>query len=79
MTSFAKIYSAIPSDTACYAANPDLWELFSNVYKSDTDRRPTGFWSEAEVIQYLDLRTESDLVTHYDDLAKQAEYYNQFG
>jgi hypothetical protein len=47
----------IPSDVfPCYTRNPDLWEIFCNVYKSDTDRIPNGYWTEAEVVQYLDER-----------------------
>jgi hypothetical protein len=69
----SKLYSDIPSDLPCYIVNEDLWEIFSNVYKSENNIRPDGTWTEAEVVQYLDLRDTNDLVL------KESEYdfYNE--
>lgn len=72
--------SAVPSESACNLVNPELWEVFHNVYKSKFGIRPRGFWSEAEVIQFLDLESyKYDETDHLNDRADEAAYYAQFG
>lgn len=84
--------SAVPSESACNLVNPELWEVFHNVYKSKFGIRPRGFWSEAEVIQFLDIENESvedkyaryykdrhDYLSSLEAAADESEYYQQFG
>lgn len=75
------LFSAIPSENQCYIANPDLWEVFHNVYKSKFGIRPKGFWSEAEVVQFLDLEEDkySSESVYLNETASESEYYAQFG
>jgi hypothetical protein len=56
----SKTMSDIPSPNLCYIVNPDLWEIFHNVFKSDEGIRPSGDWTEEEVTQYLDNREISE-------------------
>lgn len=40
----------------CFITNPDLWEVFNNVYKSVYNFKPRcETWAEAEVNQFLSL------------------------
>ncbi len=75
------IYSAIPSEAACYLVNPDLWEVFHNVYKSKFGIRPKGCWSEAEVVQFLDIEEDKypSETAYLNEAASESEYYAQFG
>lgn len=75
------LFSAIPSENQCYLANPDLWEVFNNVYKSKFGVKPRGFWSEAEVVQFLDIEDDKypSEMASLDEAASESEYYAQFG
>lgn len=49
---------SIPSDQSCMTANLELFKLFSKLYIKQTKSVATSIWSEAEVVQWLDLELE---------------------
>lgn len=74
------MYSAIPSELHCNDVNPALWQVFWNCYKSHFNVSPKCFWSEAEVVQWLDTEyPKYNEQAHLDERAYEAEYYAQFG
>lgn len=50
--------SDIPSDAACQKVNPKLFKYFQKELLRKTGNLATPNWSEAEVIQWLDLETK---------------------
>ena len=49
------LFRGVPSDGPCHVANCQLWEVFVDQIKKKTGREPSHGWSEAEVVQWLDL------------------------
>jgi hypothetical protein len=50
-----QLYKDIPSSKACAQANPELWTWFVRLHEQATGRAVLVPWSEAEVVQWLDL------------------------
>lgn len=55
-TAIAVISPDIPSDRPCWEANPRLWTMFCDMYRSKTGWRPgyRDIFSEAYCMQWLD-------------------------
>ena len=47
--------SPIPANIDCRIANPELWEVFKNSFENIYFVFPTAFWTEEQVIQWLDF------------------------
>jgi hypothetical protein len=45
-------------DGPCHLLDPDAWEVYHNVYKSDEGVRPRGMLTRAEVEAYLAARRD---------------------
>lgn len=76
----------LPLNKPCYLVNMDLWKHFHNVYKSVNDVRPSGDWTEEEVVQWLDTYRDepvtdtcvSDEQAWIDYQESVADYYSSF-
>ncbi len=65
----------MPENKMCHEINPDLWEMFHNVWKSVHNVRPTGDWTEEEVVQWLDTyRDQEPLDEPYNDEQAWTDY-----
>ena len=51
----------MPSDVACQSINPKLWTQFQKAILKYTGRMPTVNWTEAEVVQWMDLELDKYL------------------
>jgi len=51
----------MPSDVPCRDCNPQLWTKFQRVMLKHTGRAPTINWTEAEVVQWMDLELDKYL------------------
>jgi hypothetical protein len=51
----------MPSDIACKDCNPKLWVEFQKLCLRHTGHMPTSNWTEAEVVQWLDLELDKYL------------------
>lgn len=50
-----------PTNQECYKVNMDLWTIFSDVFKDHNGFRPKGFWTEEEVVQWLDFAESEEM------------------
>ena len=57
----------MPSDVPCREINPKLWTEFQKIMLKFTGHMPTVNWSEAEVVQWIDLELDKYL---HDTLVK---------
>ena len=48
----------MPSDKACVDVNPKLWLTFQKAMVQYTGHVPTINWTEAEVVQWIDLELD---------------------
>ena len=48
-------YRDIPSDEPCWLVNSQLWSEFCYAFELETGKATEEQWSEAEVIQWLDI------------------------
>lgn len=53
----SKVSSDIPSDRPCWEANPGLWNLFRELYRSRAGWHPGyhAIFTEAYCMQWLDM------------------------
>ena len=51
----------MPSDERCVDINPKLWAKFQKAMLRYTGNMPTVYWTEAEVVQWLDLELDKYL------------------
>lgn len=66
-----ELFRGIPSEGPCHTANCQLWEVFVDQIKKRTGREPSHGWSEAEVVQWLDLEGDQALLGNDRGWGKQ--------
>lgn len=60
------LYRDLPSDEHCWLVNSALWLQFKEIYKWTYGFYPKDTWSEAEVVQFLDMMDiEAEQETQY--------------
>jgi hypothetical protein len=58
----------LPTNEPCAIVNFPLWEIFTEAYKAQTGKPASPLlWTEAEVVQWLDLECQSPVDYSYDD------------
>ena len=61
-----KLFRGIPSDELCWLVNSARWLQFKEIYKWTYGFYPKDTWSEAEVVQFLDMMDiEAEQETQY--------------
>lgn len=58
----------LPTDQPCAIVNFPLWEVFMEAFRAQTGKPANPLlWTEAEVVQWLDLECQTPVDTFYDD------------
>lgn len=58
----------LPTDQPCAIVNYPLWEVFCEAFRTQTGKPANPLlWTEAEVVQWLDLECRAPVDTFYDD------------